>query len=179
MVDRKQLSATLAASLFTAMAAAACEQIQPRADVVSSPAQFVRFDSTEGPLPLLVSHQTLMAGLIDWSAFGVLLLATGDQPMNDDDWVAASLAAVNLIASSTLLSIPGSGPDDHLHVEAPEWRGMVRDFQDAGLDVARAVQAHDRAAFSASAGRLADSCKACHDRFKRPSEEGETAFAQR
>lgn len=117
-------------------------------------------------LPLLVPYAGLMVGIVDWSSYGIFYLATHDAPMNEDDWTAAGLAAVNLIATSTLLSVPGSGHSDRARVEDPDWLVRVADFQNASVTVLAAVQGRDRPAFDRAADLLAETCQSCHSQFK-------------
>lgn len=130
-------------------------------------------------LPLLVPYAGLMAGIVDWSSYGIFYIAANDAVMNEDDWTAAGLAAVNLIAISTLLSMPGSGPNDRQRVEHPDWLGRVVDFQNAGVVILAAVQAGDRSAFDRGADLLANTCQSCHSQFKAMPQKDLSQFAER
>lgn len=128
--------------------------------------------SDQPSLPLLVPYAGLMVGIVDWSSYGVFYLATQDTALTEDDWTAAGLAAVNLIATSTLLSMPGSGYNDRQRVEHPDWLGRVADFQNTSVLVLAAVQGRDRPAFDRAADLLAQTCQSCHKQFKvMPSKE--------
>lgn len=135
--------------------------------------------SDQPSLPLLVPYAGLMVGIVDWSSYGVFYLATQDTVLNEDDWTAVGLAAVNLIATSTLLSMPGSGPDDRQRVEHPDWLRRVSDFQNANLLVLAAVQRRDRPAFDRAADLLAETCQSCHRQFKVMPAKDTSRFAVR
>lgn len=130
------------------------------------------------PLPLLVPYRGLMAGIIDWSAYGVFKIADSKEQLDDSDWTAAGMAAVNIIAASTLLTLPGSGKDDANRLAAPEWRDMVEEMQNASVFVALAVQGKDKPRLVAMADLLVDSCNACHERFRELPYERSRDFAR-
>lgn len=134
-------------------------------------------NASEKPLPLLVPYLGLMTGIIDWSAYGIADLAGQGGPETESDWEAAGMAAVNLVAVSTLLSMEGTGPGDLRRYAHPEWKGLVSDFQNASLLVALAVQHRDTAAYLQFADTLTDTCEACHRRFKTSPPAPTTEFA--
>jgi hypothetical protein len=118
-------------------------------------------------LPLRVPIKAVMAGIIDFSAHGVFRSATSETPLNDGDWLAAGLAALNLIASTTLITTPGVGPEDAIWVAQPEWRMWASQMQTASIDAGVAVRNRDRDALLSSADRLARACQSCHTMFRR------------
>ncbi|MEQ1783882.1 MAG: hypothetical protein ABMA14_21195 [Hyphomonadaceae bacterium] len=130
------------------------------------------------PLPLLVPYRGLMIGIIDWSAYGVFTIADSKEQLSDGDWTAAGMAAVNIIAASTLLTLPGSGREDAIRLAEPEWRDMVEAMQNASVSVALAVQGQDKPRLAATAGLLADSCNTCHERFRELPYERSRDFAR-
>lgn len=129
------------------------------------------------PLPLLVPYRGLMAGIIDWSAYGIFTVAASEKQLDDSDWTAAGMAAVNIIAASTLLTLPRSELEDAERFADPQWRGMVEEMRNASVFVALAVQRKDRPGFTTMADLLADSCQACHDRFRTLPRQSSRDFA--
>jgi len=117
-------------------------------------------------LPLRVPIKAVMAGIIDFSAHGVFSSATSEKALNDADWLAAGLAALNLVASTTLITTPGPGPDDASWVAQPEWRLWASRMQAASIDVGIAVRSKDRDALLDSADRLASACQSCHATYR-------------
>ncbi len=117
------------------------------------------------PLPLLVPYRGLMVGIVDWSAYGIFTVAESEKQLNDSDWTAAGMAAVNIIATSTLLTMPGSGKVDAVRLADPKWRDMVAEMQNASVFVAMAVQQKNRSGLTTAADLLAESCRVCHEHF--------------
>lgn len=158
--------AGIIAGLGALLLTAGCDRSPTAQPLTQAPKPPSVEDVADDPFPLLVPYRGLMIGLIDWSAYGIFKLSVTNSPMDDDDWSAAGMAAVNIIATSTLLSMEGSGADDKRRLSDPAWRGMVGDLQNASLFVAMAVQQRNRADFVRRANLLADTCQACHDKFR-------------
>jgi len=180
MIKSRSL-ATLACTMASFLLLAACDRSPAAQTLPANPVAVVQLTASdaEGPLPLLVPYRGLMVGIIDWSSYGIFHLATSDQPLSESDWTGAGLAAVNLIAISSLLAMPNSNVDDHRRLADPAWLGMAADLQNASVFVAMAVEAHDRADFSRAADMLADTCQSCHDRFRVLPSNGTSRFAVR
>lgn len=161
-MQRLILSACLALLVAVSMAS-----MRPDASHLSQPeAAHLVMKPLEKPLPLLVPYLGLMTGIIGWSAYGIADLAKQGGPRTERDWDAAGMAAVNLVATSTLLSMEGPGTGDIHRYSHPEWKSFVSDFQNASLLVALAVHTRDAADYLQFADLLADTCEACHRRFK-------------
>ena len=147
----------------------------------SSPAPLVQSEDAQGEeqLPLHVPYRGLMVALIDWSAYGIFSLAGKDGPISDEDWTAAGLAAVNLIAAATLLTMRNSNDDDHRRLADPAWLGMAADLQNASIFVAIAIETRDRSDFRRTADMLAKTCQSCHDKFRALPPNDTSRFAVR
>jgi hypothetical protein len=117
-------------------------------------------------LPLRVPIKGVMAGIIDFSAYGIFETATHEMPLTDDDWLAAGLAAINLIGSTTLITSAGTGPQDAEWVADPDWRRWATEMQAVSIDAGIAIRQKDRGSYLAAANRLAGACRSCHDRFR-------------
>ena len=135
------------------------------------------------PLPMRIAIKGVMAGVIDFSAHGVFTTATSEAPLTQDDWTAASLASINLIGAATLITSPGSGPNDPAWVADPEWRQLAKAYQEASVRSAAAIRDRDLDTLLRAANTLADACQACHDRFRitnpRPPAEFAVQMADR
>lgn len=147
----------------------------------SSPAPLFQSENAQGEeqLPLHVPYRGLMVALIDWSAYGIFSLASKDGPISDEDWTAAGLAAVNLIAAATLLTMRNSNDDDLRRLADPAWLGMAADLQNASVFVAIAVETRDRSDFRRTADMLAKTCQSCHDKFRALPPKDTSRFAVR
>lgn len=151
-----------------------CSRASPQAEpadvLLTTPKESVASRSSDDPLPLLAPYRALMTGLTGWAAYGLFKLNASEEPFSDKDWSDAGMAAVNLTAIATLLSMEGSGKNDKRRHDDPEWKGMAADMQNAGVVVAAAVLKRDREAFKESLGVLGKTCQTCHTRFmKLPS----------
>ncbi|MBI1362285.1 MAG: hypothetical protein GC155_18575 [Alphaproteobacteria bacterium] len=129
-------------------------------------------------LPLHVPIRAVMAGIIDFSAFGVEKAAHATEPLNDKDWLSVGLAALNLVGASTLITLPGTGPNDATWVADPEWTKWAADMQTSATNVAIAVRRQDRAALNLAAADLGAACQSCHSQFRDASPgSGDTRLA--
>lgn len=166
-----------------ALAAAGCSQTSlplPRAAIVSSmEAGFSEPAATisQPPLPLRVPIRGVMAGLVDFSAHGVFTTATAEGELSEADWLAAGLAAINLVSATTLITTAGAGPHDAEWVQDPEWRRWAMDMQAASINAGIAIRRKDRASFLSAADRLAQSCQSCHETFRIPPSTTASQFA--
>lgn len=168
----------LAASLCAALLLGGCDR-SPSAQTSSQRDHWTSIAATQEPLPLLVPYRGLMVGMIDWSAYGIFSLSTSDAAMDEDAWTAAGMAAVNIIAATSLLSMESANADDKRRSSDAGWRGMVTDMQNASLLIAMAVQQRDRAEFTRTANVLANTCQACHDEFRVLPRPDTSQFAER
>lgn len=158
------------ASLATVVALTGCTT----ATVASLPSLSTGVDNLSAPrssgeavpLPLLVPVRGIMAGVIDFSAYGVFQAATSSKLLTEEQWSSAGLAAVNLIAASTLITLPSSQPQDAEWIADPEWLRKAADMQNASVLVGVAINRQDGPGLLKTANLLADSCQSCHDRFK-------------
>ncbi len=135
--------------------------------------------SDEDPLPLLVPYRGLMVGIVEESAYEIFDLALGNGTPSDEEWAAAGLDAVNLIAVSTLLSMQGSGRADLSRYNEPAWRLLVDDMQNASVFVALATEQRNRKDLRRTANLLADTCQTCHEQFRIPPDRRASEFASR
>lgn len=131
-------------------------------------------------LPLRVPIRGVMAGIVDFSAHGVFKTATTEDELSESDWIAAGYAAINLISASTLITTPGTGPQDKSWVDDPSWRLFATDLQAASIEAGIAISRRDREKFLAAADEIADACASCHSRFRdKASPPAGTRFAGR
>ncbi|MBP9234220.1 MAG: cytochrome c [Hyphomonadaceae bacterium] len=146
--------------------ASPCDCLPRDAALILPRAQAIAYGETPPPLPLRIPIKGVMAGIIDFSAHGVFTLAISDKPLTDSDWTAAGLASINLIGSASLITLPGSGPDDADWIATPEWQVWAKTFQQASITTAIAIRGKNQAGFLAAANTLADACQSCHSRFR-------------
>jgi hypothetical protein len=173
----------LAVGLLAIAACAGCAVYQgkrlPRdAEAVPPPGvrQIALFDTPQ-PLPLRVPIKGVMAGVVDFSAHGVFTSATSERPLTEDDWLAAGLASINLIGSSTLITLPGTGPHDAEWVSDPDYRRWAEAMQSASISAGAATVRKDRAGFLAAANRIAIACQSCHAMYRSDIPSAASHFA--
>ncbi len=161
---------TTAAALAAALASQATAQ-------TASPVQ-AAIPTAGHVLPLHVPIRAVMAGIIDFSAFGVEKTASSADTPTDKDWLSVGLAALNLVGASTLITLPGTGAHDAAWVSNPDWTRWAAEMQSSATDVAIAVRRQDRTALGVSAARLRASCQSCHDQFRdAPTDGSDTRLA--
>ncbi|MEP7209632.1 MAG: cytochrome c, partial [Alphaproteobacteria bacterium] len=161
----KAMLLTLASLLLTGGPASAAPP-HPDAPSVSSPAKPEQQGQSPAPLPLRVPIKAVMAFFVDFSAYGVFTAATSEEKLTDKDWLDTGVAAVNLIASTSLISMPGSGPNDAAWVKDSDYRRWSEAMQAQSIDVAQAVHRRDLGQFRSAARKLSDTCQSCHQKFR-------------
>lgn len=118
------------------------------------------------PLPLGMSIKGVMIGVIEFSSYGVFRSATSTKALTEQEWTAAGLASLNLIGSSSLITIAGTGPEDDAWVRDPRWRASAIDFRRASMDAGIAVRNRNADDLLLAANRIASACQSCHDNFR-------------
>lgn len=131
------------------------------------------------PMPLRVPIKGVMAGVIDFSAHGVFVTATSEEPLKKEDWLAAGLASINLIGASSLITLPGTGPHDADWVAEPSYRHWAEAMQAASTSAGAATARKDRIGLLDAANRLATVCQSCHDMFRPDIPSAASQFAAR
>jgi hypothetical protein len=173
----------LAAGLLAAAACAGCEVLQdkrlPREAEVAPPPNVrpIALVETPPPLPLRAPIKGVMAGVVDFSAHGVFTTATSEMPLTESDWLAAELASINLIGSATLITLPGTGPQDAEWVSDPDYRHWAEAMQSASISAGAATLRKDRAGFLAAANRIAIACQSCHSIYRPDIPSAASQFA--
>lgn len=119
-----------------------------------------------GPITLRMPIEGVMISTIDFSSYGVFKAATAEQPLTQDDWGAAGVAALSLIGSSSLITLPGTGENDAAWVVDERWRASAMAMQAASVQVGIAVRKQDRVGLLLAADQLAEACEACHKVFR-------------
>lgn len=119
-----------------------------------------------GPLPLALSINEVMVAMVDFAADGVWRPAASETPLTDTQWRLAEQDAVNLIASTTLITTAGQGVNDAMWVEADDWRRWVREMQVVSIEAKEAVAVKDQERLRLVGDRLVELCQACHTKYK-------------
>jgi hypothetical protein len=120
---------------------------------------------SDSPLPLLVPVKDLMGGAIAFSAHVIDEVQGSGAPMTNGDWGAARVAASDLIATATLLTMPNDNVVDALRKSDNEWRPLAKALQDAGVNVAEASRAKDKVGLASAAREMHAACLSCHTKY--------------
>jgi hypothetical protein len=145
----------LAACQPASDAGSAVESAPPVAETPAPPLQ-------SAPLPLRIPILVLMVGDINAASGDVFRTNLSDKDLSDQDWLRMGEAAVSLTADATLITMPGTGPNDANWVADSRWMQSASDMQTASFDIGAAASRKDRAALSEATARLAQSCQSCH-----------------
>jgi hypothetical protein len=121
---------------------------------------------TAKPLPLAVSINAVMVALVDFAADGVWRPAASNMLLSDDQWLLAEQDAINLIASTSLITMPGTGINDVQWVSDPDWRRWAAEMRAVALEAKAAVDAKDQERLGLVGDRLVELCQTCHQKFK-------------
>lgn len=118
------------------------------------------------PLPLPVPINAVMVAQLDFAADGIWRPAASVAPLTDAQWLLAEQDAVNLISAATLITTPGTGGNDALWVQDPEWRRWASEMQTVALEAKGAIDNRDKERLALVGDRLVELCQACHQKFK-------------
>jgi hypothetical protein len=108
-----------------------------------------------------------MVSVVDHAGHGLWdVEREGRAPKTQEDWELVAEHAIQIIAASTLITIPGSGPNDVRLTQEADWRKWARAMSDAGVAAFKATEAQDMKALVAANSQLVDSCEGCHKAYK-------------
>lgn len=82
--------------------------------------------------------------------------------LTDEDWMAMKVAASQLLAGTTLISVGGSDAAEKGWLDAPEWKGWSETLMATAASALAAVDARDQMALQAAGDKLVEDCMGCH-----------------
>jgi hypothetical protein len=156
---------TLSLGVGASMMVACAAESQPPAQ----PAQAAQPASTTTPPPSgpPVSINAQMVAVVDHAGHALWdVEKEGRAPKTGADWEMVAEHAVQIAAAGTLITLPGTGPNDLTMTAQPDWKKWSRAMSDAGLAAFRASEKNDFEALVAANSDLVDSCESCHKQFK-------------
>jgi hypothetical protein len=103
-----------------------------------------------------------MAGGVNTASGDVFRTNLSASDLSDEEWLRMGEAAISLTGDATLITLPGTGPNDAIWVADPRWMQSASDMQAASFAIGAAASRKDRAALSEATARLAQSCQSCH-----------------
>ncbi len=121
---------------------------------------------SDGPsVPLQTSINALMVDLVDHAAHEIWDASYAEE-LTEHDWQVVEQHAIQLVASGTLISLPGTGEADQGWVLAPAWQDWAQRLTDGGLAAQAAVERNDQSALEQAGNDIVETCEGCHAAFK-------------
>lgn len=122
--------------------------------------------ATNVPFVPSVSINEIMVGQIDHAANFVFQLGTNpDQQLISSAWEELEHHAIQLVASTSALTMGGAGENDAMWIAQPGWREYAQQFQDASLMALAASRRQDLVAVQVAGEALRAVCDACHAQY--------------
>ena len=90
----------------------------------------------------------------------------GKAPKTPDDWELVAEHAIQMAAAGTLITLPGTGPNDLTMTQQADWKKWARALSDAGLAAFKASENKDLKALVAANSQLVEVCESCHKQYK-------------
>ena len=119
------------------------------------------------PLGIPVSINAVMVSLVDHAGHGLWdVEREGRAPKTQQDWEAIAEHAIQIAAAGSLITMPGTGPNDLRLTREADWQKWARGMSDAGLAAFKATQASDLKALLTANSQLVDTCEGCHKAYK-------------
>lgn len=123
-------------------------------------------DTSATALPLPVSINAVMVALVDFAADGIWRPGASETPLTDKQWLLAEQDAINLIASASVITMPGTGANDAQWVTEPDWQRWATDMQVTAEQAKAAVDSKDQPRLKLVGDRLVEICQTCHQKYK-------------
>jgi hypothetical protein len=90
----------------------------------------------------------------------------GKAPKTPGDWELVAEHAIQMAAAGTLITLPGTGPNDLTLTQQQDWKKWARAMSDAGLAAFKASENKDIKALVAANSQLVEACESCHKQYK-------------
>lgn len=116
-------------------------------------------------IELQTSVNAIMVGVVDWAAHEIWEAGYAET-LTGRNWLTAKQYAVQLLASSTLVSLGGTGKADQGWVRNADWQLWTTKMIEETKRTITAIDAKDQVALRESGDRLVESCEGCHAVFK-------------
>ena len=142
-----------------------CSGSQPAAQ----PAQTVQpvVTSTPPPPGPPVSINAEMVSVVDHAGHALWdVEREGRTPKTQGEWELVAEHAIQIAAAGTLITLPGTGPNDLTLTQHVDWKKWSRAMSDGGLAAFKASERKDMTALVAANSQLVDACEGCHKQFK-------------
>ena len=141
----------------------------PASQPPAAPAQTAQPAPAAPPPPprIPVSLNAVMVSVVDHAGHGLWDVENeGRAPKTEQDWEMVAEHAIQMAAAGTLITIPGTGPNDVRLTGEADWRKWAGAMSDAGMAAFKATEAKDMKALVAANSQLVDACEGCHKAYK-------------
>lgn len=114
-----------------------------------------------------ISINEIMVGQVDHAAYQILNLSLADnQRLTIGAWQMLEHYAIQLLSSTSAITMGGSGVNDAMWVAQTGWREYTGQMYEAANSALQATRAEDLPALLDAADALRASCDACHRQYK-------------
>jgi hypothetical protein len=123
--------------------------------------------STAPPSGPPVSINAEMVSIVDHAGHALWdVEEEGKAPKTQGDWELVAEHAIQMAAAGTLITLPGTGPNDLTMTQQADWKKWSRAISDAGLAAFKASENKDMKALVAANSQLVEACESCHKQYK-------------
>ena len=123
--------------------------------------------STPPPSGPPVSINAEMVSIVDHAGHALWdVEREGKAPKTQGDWELVAEHAMQMAAAGTLITLPGTGPNDLTMTQQADWKKWARAMSDAGLAAFKASEKKDFKALVAANSQLVEACEGCHKQYK-------------
>jgi len=123
--------------------------------------------STPPPSGPPVSINAEMVSIVDHAGHALWdVEREGKAPKTEGDWELVAEHAIQMAAAGTLITLPGTGPNDLTMTQQADWKKWAGAMSDAGLAAFKASQNKDFKALVAANSQLVEACESCHKQYK-------------
>ena len=114
-----------------------------------------------------ISINEIMVGQVDHAAHELLNLGlSDDQRLTIGTWQELEHNAIQLISSTSAITMGGTGVNDAMWVAQPGWREFTGQMSVAATAVLQATRSQDLPALLGAADAIRESCDGCHRQYK-------------
>src|SRR4051812_38651681 len=159
-------TATVVLSVGASALLVGCSSASEPASRPLQPAQ-TAVTSTPPPAGPPVSINAEMVSVVDHAAHALWdTERDGNAPQTRDQWETVAEHAIQIASAGTVITLPGTGPNDLMLTQQGDWKKWARAMSDAGLSAFKATQNKDAKALVAANSQLVDACEGCHKQYK-------------
>ncbi len=135
----------------------------------SPPAPESGFRATGVNVPFVpdISINEIMVGQVDHAAHQILQLSMEDQSrLTIGAWQELEHSAIQLISSTSAITMGGAGVNDAMWVAQSGWRDFAGRLNVAATSALQAIRSQDLPAMLGAADSIRASCDGCHQQYK-------------